>query len=296
MRLSHRLSAIWLLVVIVAAAAAQVDISITSAQPLQQDQHALNSKPSTSPLVDVSSPANNVIYDPPPQRPFSSQSSDATRDEEAYDAVEQDAAMKETSSEEMSKEDEGWVYLIRHGEKFRDTDKVGLSERGVRRAKCLSHIFSKDGREKTLRIDYILAQDFKTNGQKRRPYETVKPLAKKHDIKLNHSCDRDDTKCAARKIRKRAARGENVLVVWEHKRLTQIAKALGVKGLMYPSERYDVVFKLRGNKVHSIYSEGCPDLDDKWLHWKDKRRGKHGKSPHGGRMIDDESWASKPET
>ena len=79
--------------------------------------------------------------------------------------------------------------------------------------------------------------------------------------------------------------------MWEHARLSRIARALGVKGLVYPSSRYDVIFKVKGRKVHAIFSEECDGLDNEWFHWKGKRLGKHGKSPHGGRLIDDESWA-----
>jgi len=180
--------------------------------------------------------------------------------------------------------------LIRHGEKVRKSDKTGLSEKGLQRAKCLTDIFGDQGHG-SHEIDYILAQDFKPSGQRRRPYETVKPLAKKHHLPLDHSCDRDDTDCVVHKIKKKTIRGENVLVVWEHARLSHIANGLGVRGLVYPSQRYDIVFKIRGGKVHSIFSEECEGLDSEWIHWKAKRKGRHGKSPNGGRLIDDESWA-----
>lgn len=182
----------------------------------------------------------------------------------------------------------GWVYLIRHGEKFKDSDQTGLSARGIRRAHCLRTVFGKNGDK----IDFILAQDFKPNGKRKRPFETVSPLAKMLDIPLDHTCDRDDEKCAAKKIQKHARRSENVLVVWEHKRLSDIAKRLGINGLQYPEKRYDVIFKLRGGKVHAIYSEECNGLDEQWFHWHGKKKGKHGKGGQNGRLIDDESWAS----
>lgn len=181
---------------------------------------------------------------------------------------------------------------------MKKSDKTGLSERGIQRAKCLTDVFVGEDYDDhhgkhsgSHEIDYIFAQDFKPTGQRRRPYETVKPLSKKHGITLNHSCDRDDTHCVVHKIKKKSRKGMNVLVVWEHARLSHIADALGVKGLVYPSDRYDIVFKLRGGKVHSIFSEECDGLDSEWKHWKAKRRGRHGKSPKDGRLIDDESWA-----
>lgn len=181
----------------------------------------------------------------------------------------------------------GWVYLIRHGEKFKDSDKAGLSARGIRRARCLRSVFGKRGHK----IDFIMAQDFKPNGKRKRPFETVAPLAKALDIPLDHTCDRDDEKCAAKKIQKHARRSENVLVVWEHKRLSDIAERLGVTGLSYPEKRYDVIFKLRDGKVHAIYSEECNGLDEQWFNWHGKKKGKHGKGGQNGRLIDDESWA-----
>lgn len=182
----------------------------------------------------------------------------------------------------------GWVYLIRHGEKFKDTDKAGLSPRGIKRAHCLRSVFGKRGDK----IDFILAQDYRPNGKRKRPFETVAPLAKVLDIPLDHTCDRDDEKCAAKKIQKHSRRSENVLVVWEHKRLSDIAERLGVTGLNYPEKRYDVIFKLRDGKVHAIYSEECNGLDEEWFNWHGKKKGKHGKGGQNGRLIDDESWAS----
>lgn len=214
-------------------------------------------------------------------------------DDTLYDGVDDENYDDNDAADTIRKKHrKGWLYLIRHGEKVRNSDKTGLSDRGIKRSKCLIDVFGDRKSSSTYHIDYILAQDFKPSGQRRRPYETVKPLAKKHHTPLDHSCDRDDTKCAVDHIKKRTRKGQNVLVVWEHARLSNIAKALGVKGLVYPSSRYDIVFKIRGKKVHSIFSEGCQGLDEEWANWQPERKGKHGKAPHGGRLIDDESWAT----
>lgn len=204
-----------------------------------------------------------------------------------HDHTNLDAQEGKDESHIEAKRGEGWVYLIRHGEKFKDSDKAGLSARGIRRAHCLRNVFGKRG----YKIDFIMAQDFKPNGKRKRPFETVAPLAKSLDIPLDHTCDRDDEKCAAKKIQKHSRRSENVLVVWEHKRLSDIAERLGVTGLSYPEKRYDVIFKLRNGKVHAIYSEECNGLDEEWFNWHGKKKGKHGKGGKNGRLIDDESWA-----
>ena len=79
---------------------------------------------------------------------------------------------------------------------------------------------------------YIVVQNYKKNGKRIRPYETVKPIAEKLHLDIDHSCDRDDAGCAADKIHKASKNGaKRILVCWEHKRLSDIADKLGVDGL-----------------------------------------------------------------
>jgi len=52
---------------------------------------------------------------------------------------------------------------------------------------------------------------------------------------------------------------------WEHKRLADIAKALGAKKVTaYPGDSFDLIWTLNApyKKISSITSENCPGLDD----------------------------------
>lgn len=150
------------------------------------------------------------------------------------------------------------VYLIRHGEKI-DDDHTGLSPRGEERADCVEKLFSGHN----LEVDAIFTQDYKSNGKRIRPYDTVKPLADRLGISIDHSCDRNDQKCAAKKIQKAAKKGaKRILVCWEHHALSDIAEELGVKGLTYPSERFDLVWQINDGKLLRTFSEECPRLDN----------------------------------
>jgi hypothetical protein len=102
------------------------------------------------------------------------------------------------------------VYLIRHGEKPED-DGVGLSEEGLQRAQCLRSVF---GAGSVYNVGYIMAQEYKpskysaslsnhvevtdqfcADGKRKRPYDTVVPLANDLGLTVDVSCDRDDNEC-----------------------------------------------------------------------------------------------------
>lgn len=150
------------------------------------------------------------------------------------------------------------VYLIRHGEKV-DDDHIGLSPEGEERADCVQRLFS----ENALKVDAIFTQDYKPNGKRIRPYDTVKPLADHLGLPIDHHCDRDDEACAIHAITKAARRGaKRILVCWEHDALSDIAERLGVPGLVYPSERFDLVWQIADGRLVRMFSEECPELDD----------------------------------
>ena len=172
------------------------------------------------------------------------------------------------------------IYLIRHGEKI-DDDHVGLSERGKQRAQCVKNFFSTDEHK----VDYIIAQDYKSNGKRIRPYETVKPLADKLGLTVDHHCDKKDEDCVYDTIKEQSKKGKrSILVCWEHKRLSDIADELDIDDLDYPDDRFDIVFNIQEGKVDSIFSEECPNLDSKYQGWV----GTRNTSP---KLISDDSWA-----
>lgn len=172
------------------------------------------------------------------------------------------------------------IYLIRHGEKI-DDDHIGLSNTGKQRAQCVKNVFAEVDR----RVDYIIVQDYKSNGKRIRPYNTVKPLADKLGLEVDHHCDKKDEDCVYDTIKKAAKDGKRtILVCWEHKHLTDIAEKLGIKGFEYPDDRFDVVFSEENGKVDSIFSEECPGLDDKYYGWV-------GKRDSDPKLISESSWA-----
>ena len=135
------------------------------------------------------------------------------------------------------------------------------------------------------RQDYIIVQDYKSNGKRIRPYNTVKPLADKLGLEVDHHCDKKDEDCVYDTIKKAAKDGKRtILVCWEHKHLTDIAEKLGIKGFEYPDDRFDVVFSEENGKVDSIFSEECPGLDDKYYGWV-------GKRDSDPKLISESSWA-----
>ncbi|CAI6097432.1 unnamed protein product [Clonostachys chloroleuca] len=154
------------------------------------------------------------------------------------------------------------VYLIRHGEKPKDGSN-GLSIEGVERSQCLRTVF---GNATDYNIDYILAQQYKPSGKRKRPYDTVLPLAEDLGLTIDTHCDRDKPKCVAKAIKKYKGDG-NILISWEHKKLTDVIKALGVDDAeKYPSDRFDVIWTLSKNYkyIKDKKSEGCPGLDEKY--------------------------------
>jgi len=152
-------------------------------------------------------------------------------------------------------------HSIRHGEKPSDDDTTGLSSQGEQRAQCLRNVF---GASSGYNIGYIITQDYKSDGSRDRPYETVEPLANDLGLTIDHHCDRDDTDCAKDSIKSYADNNTgNILVCWEHKELGEIGDALG-GNFDYPSSHFDLIYEIYKKDLtsNSPYSENCPGLDN----------------------------------
>ncbi len=62
-----------------------------------------------------------------------------------------------------------------------------------------------------------MAQKYKSDGSRIRPYETVKPLADDLGLTVNVSCDRDDQDCVNSVVEKFSkSSNKDVLICWEH--------------------------------------------------------------------------------
>jgi hypothetical protein len=120
----------------------------------------------------------------------------------------------------------------------------------------------------------------------------LEPLAKRTGIPLDTSCQRDDPVCVRKVLLRETAAGRNVVLSWEHAALTPIARQLGVHGLAWDGARFDIIYHIRGGKVHRIDSEECSGLDEEWFGWHAKKsRSGRGRGGSHGLLVDDESWA-----
>ncbi|KAK0549746.1 hypothetical protein OC845_002996 [Tilletia horrida] len=148
------------------------------------------------------------------------------------------------------------IYLIRHGEKTSD-DSVGLSSTGQQRAQCLRNVF---GRGSGYNIGKIMAQAYKSDGSRIRPYQTVQPLAQDLGLTVDTSCA-DCVNSAVNAFAKKSS--ADILICWEHDALEDIGKKVG-QGFNYPSSHFDLIYhEHKGSLTSSSpYSENCPGLDN----------------------------------
>ncbi|KAK7223425.1 hypothetical protein V2G26_011428 [Clonostachys chloroleuca] len=151
------------------------------------------------------------------------------------------------------------LYMIRHGEKP-DDGSIGLSPEGEQRAQCLRTIF---GSSSQYNIGYVIAQEYKESGKRKRPYDTVAPVASDLGLEVDTSCDRDDSKCVKNLIKNYAGDG-NILLCWQHGQMNNILEALGAEDIEnYPEDRYDVIWTVPSpyDEITAENSENCPGLD-----------------------------------
>ncbi|KAJ3483019.1 hypothetical protein NLG97_g7411 [Lecanicillium saksenae] len=156
------------------------------------------------------------------------------------------------------------IYLIRHAEK---NDDGTLSEKGLARAKCIENIFGKDSEYNIQKIitQEVWPGDSWWDRTSQRPYNTTLPLAQSLNQTIETECSFYNIICAEEEIRRYDGPG-NVLVGWEHVTLSFIAFALTGKFHAYPSDRFDLIYKLEYpyDKI-TLSSEKCssPDLGNR---------------------------------
>ncbi|RDA94990.1 hypothetical protein CP533_0142 [Ophiocordyceps camponoti-saundersi (nom. inval.)] len=153
------------------------------------------------------------------------------------------------------------VYLIRHGEKTGDRDDPYLSPRGEQRAQCLRKVF---GSSSDYNIGHIMAQRPRRNGHRRRPLDTVAPLAADLGLEVDTSCRKKDMDCVRDVVENYEGKG-NILICWEHKKIKKIARELGGRHLhKYPRSAFNLIWvdPYPYDEITDIRSERCPGLDD----------------------------------
>ena len=151
------------------------------------------------------------------------------------------------------------VVFIRHGEK--PEKGSNLTCKGINRSLKLPALLSK----KVGVPDFIYVPSL-TSGVKTkhaRMFETVIPLASEYNIEIDSKFEETDSSGIANDIKQKKG---TVLVVWEHKAISTIVHALGVKyDTDWASDDYDsmliITFK-DGKATLTTDTEGLNPSDD----------------------------------
>jgi hypothetical protein len=154
------------------------------------------------------------------------------------------------------------IVLIRHGEKPPKGDN--LTCQGLNRSLALPAVLY--GKFGVPSYTYIPSMELGEQTKHARMFQTVTPFAAQYNLALNSSLEeRDSTHIASELL----SRKGTVLVVWEHKAIPIIARALGVKeaGLTWPDDDFDSIWivtfpggvpTLTRDKEGIRPSEACP--------------------------------------
>jgi hypothetical protein len=129
------------------------------------------------------------------------------------------------------------VILIRHAEKPKKGDN--LTCQGLNRSMQLpSVLFRGFG---VPAYTYIPALGLGDSTKHSRMFQTIIPFAVKYDLALNSKFQEKDSAGIARDI---LAKKGTILIVWEHKCIPSIARALGIKddSLHWPDDDYDSIW------------------------------------------------------
>jgi broad specificity phosphatase PhoE len=121
------------------------------------------------------------------------------------------------------------IIFIRHGEKENSdgsVQDVDLSSNGYKRANELPDFFENHLPNNIGRPDVIIAMKQENSRHSNRPVETVTPLSKALNIPIIANYKQSEISQSANDINK-FGEDKVVLVCWEHKYLTKIAKLLG---------------------------------------------------------------------
>ncbi len=146
------------------------------------------------------------------------------------------------------------VILIRHGEK--PPTGHGLSQKGKERAAALVPYFL--GRPEVLASGppvAIYAQKSTPLNRSRRPVDTVKGLAKKLKLTVVEYAHEEFAAMVKEITSQRRYQGKTVVICWEHRAISDIARAFGVAAPKFPST-FDRTW------IISFGKDGKPTLRD----------------------------------
>ncbi len=114
------------------------------------------------------------------------------------------------------------IVILRHAEKPDKKGDPNLAIRGWMRALGLSKLLPH------FKPDFIFASTSSRNSD--RPYETIRPTAKKLGLKIRTKFADKQTKKIARELGKKRYAGKTVVICWHHGEIPALIEELG-----YPS-------------------------------------------------------------
>ncbi len=152
------------------------------------------------------------------------------------------------------------IIFIRHAEKPEKGNN--LTCKGLNRALQLPKVISaKFGIPDYI---YVPALGLGNETKHSRMFETAIPLATKYNLSINTKFESKDSVNIAKEFQ--AVKG-TILVIWEHKAISSIVKAIGINNpsLKWPDEDYDSIWII-------TYKNGLPVLskDTENIHPEEK--------------------------
>jgi hypothetical protein len=153
------------------------------------------------------------------------------------------------------------IILIRHAEKPPKGDN--LSCQGLNRSLELPHLlYTRFGLPAAT---YIPSMALGDSTKHSRMFQTIIPFAVKFNLPLTSKFQEDDSTAMAHEI---FQKNGTVFIIWEHKRIPSIARALGIKdSLHWPDDDYESIWiitfqdghaRLTRSKEHLHPVAACP--------------------------------------
>ena len=147
------------------------------------------------------------------------------------------------------------VILIRHAEKPKQGDN--LTCQGLNRSLQLPNLLHTRFGLPT--ATYIPAMALGDSTKHSRMFQTIIPFAVKYNLALTSKFMENDSTAMAREIIQKKG---TILVIWEHKRIASIARALGVRDntLHWPDDDYDSIWIITVHDGHATLTRSKEQL------------------------------------
>ncbi len=148
------------------------------------------------------------------------------------------------------------IVFIRHAEKPDNGDN--LSCKGLNRSLELPAVLSS--KFKTFNSVFVPSLSRGHSTKHARMYQTIIPYAVRHNLNINSKYDDNDIPGITAAIKKA---GGSVLLVWEHKNILKIVKALEVKdpGMKWGDNDFDSIWVITFNNGIGTLSKDSENLN-----------------------------------